>query len=185
MMGSAATASMGAIVAHHQAPLSAVLRQLRSAEKKAKDHGRNAFCLRVMKRGGGEVSVTSKFWPQASSPPPISETALGLMLRFAQTLALPGVSRRAVYNTTEWLAGLPERPAPDAIEKDQAWQQMVATNLSFQLQKQGGVTHHAAEFVALACRESTNPADTARVLDNLLITAEFFAREGRAFGQDT
>jgi CRISPR-associated protein Cmr2 len=185
MMGSAATASMGAIVAHHQAPLSAVLRQLRSAEKKAKDHGRNAFCLRVMKRGGGEVSVTSKFWPQASSPPPLSETALGLMLRFAQTLAQPGVSRRAVYNTTEWLAGLPERPAPDAVAQDQTWQQMVATNLAFQLQKQGGVTHHAAEFVALACRESSQPAETARVLENLLLTSEFFAREGRAFSQDT
>jgi CRISPR-associated protein Cmr2 len=184
MMGSAATASMGAIVAHHQAPLSAVLRQLRSAEKRAKDHGRNAFCLRVMKRGGGEVSVTSKFWLEANKPPPLRETALGLMLRFAETLAQPGVSRRAVYNTTEWLAGLPERPALDDKEKNQAWQKMVAINLAFQLQKQGGVTHHAAEFVALACRESANPADTARVLDNLLVTSEFFAREGRAFSKD-
>ena len=184
MMGSAATASMGAIVAHHQAPLSAVLRQLRSAEKKAKDHGRNAFCLRVMKRGGGEVNVTSKFWPEANKPPALSETALGLMLRFAETLAQPGVSRRAVYNTTEWLAGLPERPTLGDKEKDKAWQEMVAINLAFQLQKQGGVTHHAAEFVALACHESANPADTARVLDNLLVTSEFFAREGRAFSKD-
>ena len=184
MMGSAATASMGAIVAHHQAPLSAVLRQLRSAEKTAKDHGRNAFCLRVMKRGGGEVNVTSKFWPEANKPPPLSDTALGLMLRFAQTLAQPGVSRRAVYNTTEWLAGLPERPARDEKDKDMAWQQMVATNLAFQLQKQGGITRHAAEFVALACRESSNPTDTAKVLDNLFVTSEFFAREGRAFGKD-
>ena len=181
MMGSAATASMGAIVAHHQAPLSAVLRQLRGAEKKAKDHGRNAFCLRVMKRGGGEVSVTSKFWQTADKPPALSETALGLMLRFAETLAQPGVSRRAVYNTSEWLAGLPERPAPDSLESDRTWQQMVAINLAFQLQKQGGVTHHAAAFVELACRESTSPADTARVLDNLLVASEFFAREGRAF----
>ncbi len=62
---------------------------------------------------------------------------------------------------------------------------MVATNLAFQLQKQGGVTHHAAEFVALACRESSQPAETARVLENLLLTSEFFAREGRAFSQDT
>ena len=183
MMGSAATASMGAIVTHHQAPLSAVLRQLRSAEKTAKDHGRNAFCLRVMKRGGGEVNVTSKFWVEANKPPALSETALGLMLRFAETLAQPGVSRRAVYNTSEWLAGLPERPAQNEREKDKAWQEMVAINLAFQLQKQGGVTHHAAEFVALACRESANPADTARVLDNLLVTSEFFARERRAFGK--
>jgi len=184
MMGSAATASMGAIVAHHQAPLSAVLRQLRSAEKKAKNHGRNAFCLRVMKRGGGEVSVTSKFWQTANKPLPLVETALGLMLRFAETLAQPGVSRRAVYNTTEWLSGLPERPSPANQENDKAWQQMVAITLAFQLKKQGGVTHHAAEFVALACRESANPAETTTVLDNLLVTSEFFAREGRAFSKD-
>jgi len=171
-------------VAHHQAPLSAVLRQLRSAEKKAKNHGRNAFCLRVMKRGGGEVCVTSKFWQTANKPIPLGETALGLMLRFAETLAQPGVSRRAVYNTTEWLAGLPERPSPANQENDKAWQQMVAINLAFQLKKQGGVTHHAPEFVALACRESANPAETTKVLDNLLVTSEFFAREGRAFSKD-
>lgn len=178
MMGGRATASMGAIVAHHQAPLAAVLRQLRTAEKAAKDHGRNAFCLRVMKRGGGEVSVTSRFWDKASEPPPLADSALGLMLRFADTLAQPDMSRRAVYRTTEWLAGLPAR----GIRDDTAWQDMVATNLAFQFQKQGGVTRHAKEFVELACRESA-PTDTARVLDNLLVTAEFFAREGRAFGQ--
>jgi CRISPR-associated protein Cmr2 len=178
MMGSAATASMGAIVAHHQAPLTAVLRELRGAEKKSKAHGRNAFCLRVMKRGGGEVSVTSRFWEKANEPPPLADTALGLMLRFAETLAQPGMSRRAVYRASEWLAGLPARSGKD----DMAWRDMVATNLAFQLQKQGGVVRHAREFVELACRESP-PADTARTLDNLLVSAEFFAREGRAFGK--
>lgn len=179
MMGSAATASIGAIVAHHQAPLSAVLRELRSAEKKAKDHGRNAFCLRVMKRGGGEVSVTSRFWEKASEPPPLVDTALGMMLRFTETLAQSEMSRRAVYNTTAWLADLPGR---DGDMRDADWQNMVATNLAFQLDRQGGLRQHAQEFVDLACRES-KPADTARCLDNLLVTVEFFAREGRAFGK--
>lgn len=181
MMGSRATASMGAVVAHHQAPLSHVLRELRSAEKRAKehkDHGRNAFCLRVMKRSGGEVGVTSRFWQMAGEPPPLVDTALGLLLRFAETLARPEMSRRAVYRTVEWLAGLPPRPAGD----DAGWREMVATNLMFQLQKQGGLTHHARELVDLACCES-RPADTVRTLDNLLVTAEFFAREGRAFGK--
>lgn len=176
MMGSRATASIGAIVAHHQAPLSAVLRQLRLAEQAAKAHGRNAFCLRVMKRGGGEVGVISRFWETADQTPPLADTALGLMLRFAETLAQADMSRRAVYRTTEWLAGLPARDSMG----DEAWRGMVATNLAFQLQKQGGVVQHAREFVDLACRES-NPTDTARYLDHLLVTAEFFAREGRAF----
>ncbi len=178
MMGGAATASMGAMVAHHQAPLSAVLRELRSAEKSAKEHGRNAFCLRVMKRGGGAVSVTSRFWEKADAPPPLADSALGLMLRFAHTLAQPDMSRRAVYRTTEWLAGLPARSGHD----DATWRDMVATNLAFQLKNQGGVVSHAAEFVDLACSEST-PKDTAHYLDHLLVTAEFFAREGRAFGK--
>jgi Predicted hydrolase of the HD superfamily (permuted catalytic motifs) len=177
MMGSAATASMGAVVAHHQAPLAAVLRLLREAEGRAKGHGRNAFCLRVMKRGGGEVAVTSRFWEKASDPPPLADTALGLMLRFADTLAQPEMSRRAVYHATEWLAGLPPRPKGD----DAAWRAMIAANLAFQLQKQGGSPSHASEFVDLACREST-PEHTTQALADLLVTAEFFAREGRAFG---
>lgn len=177
MMGSAATASMGAVVAHHQAPLASVLRLLREAEGRAKGHGRNAFCLRVMKRGGGEVAVTSRFWEKASDPPPLADTALGLMLRFADTLAQPEMSRRAVYHATEWLAGLPPRPDKD----DAGWRAMIAANLAFQLQKQGGSPSHAREFVDLACREST-PERTAQTLADLLVTAEFFAREGRAFG---
>lgn len=179
MMGSDATASMGAIVAHHQAPLSGVLRELRAAEKKAKDHGRNAFCLRVMKRGGGEVSVTSRFWEKCDETPVLKDTSLGLMLRFAETLAQSDMSRRAVYNTTNWLADLPGR---EGDMRDEDWQIMIATNLAFQLDRQGGVRQHAREFVEIACRES-RPADTARYLEHLLVTTEFFAREGRAFGK--
>jgi CRISPR-associated protein Cmr2 len=186
MMGSVATASIGAIVAHHQAPLSSVLRQLRLAEQAAKAHDRNAFCLRVMKRGGGEVDVISRFWDQADQAPLLADTALGLMLRFAETLAQPDMSRRAVYRTTEWLAGLPTRNGKD----DAGWQDMVATNLAFQLKKQCSSVEtkqraqtYALPFVELACRES-EPANTASYLDRLLVTAEFFARESRAFSMN-
>lgn len=183
MMGIDATASIGAIVAHHQAPLTSVLRQLRLAELAAKAHGRNAFCLRVMKRGGGEVGASCHFWDRPDQPPPLADTALGLMLRFAETLAQPDMSRRAVYRATEWLAGLPARGSMG----DKAWRDMVATNLAFQLKKQSSSAEtkqraesYALPFVELACRES-KPTDTARFLDNLLVTAEFFAREGRIF----
>ncbi|MBN8447799.1 MAG: type III-B CRISPR-associated protein Cas10/Cmr2 [Candidatus Accumulibacter sp.] len=187
MMGSRASASIGAVVAHHQAPLSAVLRELRRAEAAAKMHGRNACCLRVIKRGGGEVGVTSRFWDMAQAAgttpaaPLLADTALGLLLRFAETLAQPQVSRRAVYNTLEWLTGLPERGG-DGMS-DEAWRHMLASNLAWQIERQGGVVQHAREFVDLACRESTRPSETARVLGELLVTAEFFARNGRAFGQ--
>src|SRR5690606_14968680 len=53
MMGATATASCGAIIAHHLAPLSAVLRELREAESRAKNIGeRDAFSLTVVKRSG-------------------------------------------------------------------------------------------------------------------------------------
>ncbi|HRE87051.1 MAG: type III-B CRISPR-associated protein Cas10/Cmr2 [Candidatus Accumulibacter phosphatis] len=187
MMGSRASASIGAVVAHHQAPLSAVLRELRRAEAVAKAHGRNAFCLRVIKRGGGEVGVTSRFWemPRAVGATPaaplLADTALGLLLRFAETLAQPEMSRRAVYNTLEWLSGLPERGGKDMSEE--AWRHLLASNLAWQIERQGGVVQHAREFVDLACRESAKPAETIRVLGDLLVTAEFFARNGRAFGR--
>jgi len=187
MMGARATASIGAVVAHHQAPLAAVLRDLRSAEKRAKDHGRNAFCLRVIKRAGGEVAVTARFWETADQPPSLDQTALGMLMRFADTLAQPGMSRRAVYHTTQWLEGLPrienmERPA---------WEDIVTHNLAFQLKKQADglaeqikekLPDQARHLVAAALRESAGTADAARVLDDLLVTAEFFAREGRGLG---
>ena len=47
MMGTRATASCGAVIAHHQAPLSFVRRELDAAEKRAKNEGgRDAFRLR-------------------------------------------------------------------------------------------------------------------------------------------
>lgn len=100
-MGSHAGASIGAVVAHHQAPLAAVLRLLRDAEGNAKNFGRNAFCLRVLKRGGGEVGVTARFWEtptieevraRKSEPPAapkLADTPAGFMLRLATALSDP------------------------------------------------------------------------------------------------
>ncbi len=187
MMGSRATASVGAIVAHHQAPLSAVLRQLRLAEQAAKAHGRNAFCLRVMKRGGGEVGIKSSFWNAASDSPSLKDSPAGFILRLADALVTSDFSRRAIYKAQEWLNDLPPRPNGD----DAAWRDMVATYLAYQFDRQGGIKSLALEAVSLAC-EGVAPAvpvsaeraahREAIALQNLLVTAEFFAREGRAFG---
>ena len=198
MMGRDATASMGAVIAHHQAPLGMVLRELRSAEKQAKNHldgGRNAFCLRVMKRGGGAISVTSRFWDQSlvktdgqdGARLPLEKTALGLLLRFADSIAHTGTSRRAVYNATDWLTKLPARgglgPDGKLLMTDPDWQHMVACNLAMQFGKQDALPAHAREFVALACAEN-EPKDTLTALADMLVTAEFFAREGRSLGKE-
>ena len=59
VMGERATASAGAVIAHHSAPLGAVLRTLREAEKRAKHKGgRDAFSITLVKRGGGASELT-------------------------------------------------------------------------------------------------------------------------------
>jgi CRISPR-associated protein Cmr2 len=79
-MGAKASASMGAVVAHHTAPLSHVLRQTREAERRAKNAGRDAFSLRVAKRGGGAVDVTASFHLRGDAcgeSPPLRSTPAG------------------------------------------------------------------------------------------------------------
>ena len=195
MMGSRATASVGAIVAHHQAPLAGVLRQLDAAEHAAKVHGRNAFCLRVIKRGGGEVGVTARFWKTGDShaAPQLAESPAGFMLRLAHTLANSDFSRRAIYKAQQWLNDLPPRPA----KEDADWRAMVSTHLAWQFDKQKGIADLAREAVNFACEQydvddprpviasATNVPGSrtahreAAALESLLVTAEFFARDGR------
>jgi len=171
-MGEHASASCGAVVAHHKAPLGAVLRELRQAEKRAKtEGGRNAFSLTVVKRSGGALRLTAKFG-----------RALALLIRLRDFLAEPGVSRRAVYNTLVWLRDLP--PPADASTRAMLGR-MLYWQLARQTQKKTledytDLPGLAAEVVEVAL----NQADTAHAvtgwLENFLSVAEFLARETRA-----
>lgn len=180
-MGDKATASCGAVVAHHQTPLGMVLRALREAEDTAKKKGeRDAFSLRILKRAGGEVGVTDKWWrartcPPEGSPPPVQEgeSAVGLLDRLMRLLACKGVSRRAVYNTVEWLAQLPERPVPD----------LLAANLAYQFARQANdALKEPMRALALELASYVShhyPYTPARALTDLLLTGEFLARNSR------
>ena len=66
---------------------------------------------------------------------------------------------------------------------DDEWQRMVTMNLAMQFKRQSGLPEQAAEFVKLACAES-EPKNTLAALEGLLVTAEFFAREGRFLRED-
>ena len=168
MMGKHATASCGAVVAHHQAPLGAVLRELRAAEQRAKNEGgRNAFSLTVIKRGGGALYLTAK-WGEP----------VALLNACMDFLRADGTSRRAVYNSLEWLHDLPE---PD----DATRQQMLAELLAYQLDRQAKGSERA-QAPDLAQRLATLAADECkqgrrglRWLENFLSVAEFLARETR------
>jgi CRISPR-associated protein Cmr2 len=201
LMGHKATASMGAVVAHHSAPLGMVLRELRLAESRAKntvrgrkfkegkdktpenmeDINRDAFCLRVLKRGGGEVNVTSPWWPVNASTqqPDTSQSALALMKRLAQELANTGFSRGAIYKAQLWFEGLTD-DAKDA--KSETWRAQMASSLAYQFTRQKGSAELAREVVNYVC-DVIQPAQPKTAIENFLVTSEFFAREARAFGE--
>jgi len=154
MMGGRATASAGAVVAHHTAPLQAVLRELRAAERRAKQHGRNAFSLSLMKRAGGTTHLTASWGFGGSSRAGEEEprdmpyrpaewcadttglrTPMGVLLELRDVLAADGVSRRAAYNALEWLPGLPDGPG-GSLDEDEL-RSLLTSSLGAQLARQG------------------------------------------------
>jgi CRISPR-associated protein Cmr2 len=166
LMGKKATASCGAVIAHHQAPLAAVLRELREAEQRAKSEGgRDAWSLALIKRSGGAVHLTAK-WGEP----------LDALNAFAEFLANPKVSRRAVYNTLEWIEDLPH---DDAVP--------IEALLAYQLQRQAEdearsqAPDLARRLIRIAFDPSMRPKAVGPVawLRDFLIGAEFLAREVR------
>jgi CRISPR-associated protein Cmr2 len=167
LMGEKATASCGAVIAHHQAPLAAVLRELRAAEQRAKGEGRkDAWSLALIKRSGGSVAVTAK-WGEP----------LAVFESIRRFLADPDVSRRAVYNTLEWLRHLPPHD-PD----------LIGVLLGYQFERQAASGSARAEapelarrLVKLAFDQEQRPTEATPVewLENFLMGAEFLAREVR------
>ena len=165
MMGYTATASCGLVVAHHQAPLAAVRRELEAAEKRAKNAGRDRFSITVIKRSGGALRLTAQ-WGEP----------LALLNDLRDFLQEDGVSRRAVYNTAEWLHDLPE-PEGDAA--------MLASLLAYQMDRQADKAareKHAIPQLAqrLAAQAVQQPKDRLQWLANFMSVAEFLARETRS-----
>ncbi|GAB1384632.1 hypothetical protein MASR1M50_29530 [Burkholderiales bacterium] len=120
MMGSKATASCGAVIAHHQAPLSAVRRELAAAEQRAKNEGgRDAFSITIVKRSGGALRLTAK-WGEP----------VALLQDLQAFLAHPEVSRRAAYHCLQWLDSS-ELPQPLPAD-------MLQSLLAYQLDRQAG-----------------------------------------------
>jgi len=168
MMGKNATASTGAVVAHHQAPLSAVLRELRVAEKRAKtEGGRDAYSITIIKRSGGALRLTAK-WGEP----------LKLLSDLRDFLAHADTSRRAVYHSLEWLKDLPQpKDAPE----------MLQSLLAYQLARQSDGTPKDLS-TDLACRLTQQAAEQKHNgldwLANFLTVAEFLARETRIRGAE-
>jgi len=161
MMGAPATASTGAVIAHHQAPLVAVMRELRAAEKRAKNDGdRDAFSITVIKRSGGALYLTEK-WGEP----------VALLGELRDFLAHEDTSRRAVYNSLAWLTDLPDPKGKP---------EMLASLLAYQLARQadGDAKAQAPKLAErLAKLAAAQANDGLKWLQNFLTVAEFLARE--------
>ena len=164
MMGTQATASCGAVIAHHQAPLSAVRRELHSAEQRAKNEGgRDAFSITIVKRSGGALRLTDK-WGE-----PVE-----LLQALRSFLAAEGVSRRAAYHTLQWLDAR-QLPVPDG---DGA---MLEQLLAYQFARQarGAAKNQAPLLVQRLTALCLQKPAVQRIewLRNFIAVAEFLARE--------
>jgi CRISPR-associated protein Cmr2 len=141
------------------------MRELRSAEQRAKNEGgRDALSISVIKRSGGMLHVTLK-WGE-----PVK-----LLVALRDFLANSAVSRRAVYNSLEWLKDLP----PDAP------QEMLERLLAYQLKRQTSSTsawqYHDGESLAKRlAAEAIKQKDRLAWLARFMGVAEFLAREARA-----
>jgi CRISPR-associated protein Cmr2 len=174
LMGSAFTASVGAVIAHHQAPLGRVLASLRDAEHRAKSEGgRDAFCITVIKRSGGTQHLVGKWFLDRGW----SGSHMGLLLDLRNVFARD-VSRRSAYILSDLLAALP--PETDILEsvlrhQFQRQSRQEGLDLDALCKRLGQASHE---------RQAAGPARAGwpsqnSWLRNILLTAEFLAREGR------
>ena len=198
LMGNKATASVGAVVAHHQAPLSNVLRELRKTEKRAKtEGGRDAFSINLLKRSGGAVHLTlpwltpGQTWEQALTGN-LSDSPMALLIRLRDVFS-GKTSRKAAYLTQGWLADLPTLGQEHAMD-DASLESLIAANLAYQLKRQGGNKDEApmneanakllaSTAFAIARQKWSDGKPTvqpATLVSNLLGVAEFLARESRS-----
>lgn len=172
LMGEKATASIGAVIAHHQAPLGAVLRELRVAEKRAKNEGgRDAFSITVIKRSGGALSLTNN-WTRADGDSPMT-----CLRELSAALTNEEASRRAAFHVQRWTVDLPE---PSQVGGEAGFRHMLKTLIAYQFDRQGlpQAQIHAQRLANMAPVENKKKA--ADFINNFLAVAEFLARETRA-----
>ncbi len=185
MMGKDATASTGAVIAHHTAPLAMVLRTLRQTEKRAKNEGgRDAFSVTLLKRSGSAVELTCP-WFVNKEMESLTASPMGLLIRLRNAFAGPGLSRRAAYLIQDWAAQLPGEKAMTDPEQHES---MLATSLAYQFRRQSkgeaAQMNNARLGKELARLARTSQGRTGRdnpaaFMTDFLAVAEFLAREGR------
>ena len=158
-MGVKATVSAGIVITHHKTPLGWVLRQVRAAEAAAKEAGRDRLTITLIKRAGGITRLTLK-WSEVPG-----------FEKLRSLLADESVSRRAAYNLNMWLKDMPD--------DDQA----LAALIAFQLNRQGIGEKDAGEMAVWLVSAAAERQDSHTWLRDVLVVAEFMARDTRSGGE--
>ena len=182
VMGDKATASCGAVIAHHTAPLGQVLKSLRNAEKRAKNSGRNAFAIDLLKRSGGAVKLTCPWFRNPETPESLLDSPMGQLIRLSGALATTDMSRRAAYIAQDWLGQLP----PESLFRHDPtlYQSLLQKSLEYPLSRQNqGVekVHDLAKGLVELAMGLNNQKATG-FINHFMGIAEFLARESRSGG---
>lgn len=181
VMGEKATASCGAVIAHHTAPLGQVLKTLRNAEKRAKSSGRNAFAIDLLKRSGGAVKLTCPWFSNPDNPESLLDSPMGQLIRLRDALAAePELSRRAAYIAQDWLRQLP--PEGLFAKDPQLYQSLLQKSLEYPLlrQNQGIAQYHDLAKSLVELGMNVKEQNSVQFISHFIGIAEFLARESRS-----
>lgn len=189
-MGHKATASVGAVIAHHTAPLQHVLSEVRAAEKTAKNAGRDAFALKIIKRAGGAVNmfgqwllphqtwgnvqdfnthlkeetISGELKPQHDKPFQLEDSRMGLLMQLVGLFGHKSdLSRKLAYVVQDWLPQLPQLNQKSTHKEQDSFVRQLQTLLAYQLRQQG-------------LKNADRPEDVAKQL---------LAISGADFGQES
>jgi CRISPR-associated protein Cmr2 len=182
VMGEKATASCGAVIAHHTAPLGQVLKNLRNAEKRAKNSGRNTFAIDLLKRSGGAVKLTCPWFSSPDNPESLLDSPMGQLIRLSNALAEPNMSRRAAYIAQDWLRQLPQE---GLFKQDpQLYQALLQKSLEYPLlrQNQGVAQYHDLAKSLVELGMTVKHQQATDFITHFIGIAEFLARESRSGG---
>lgn len=193
-MGEAATGSAGLVLVPAKMPLGRALQSVRAAEKAAKNSGRDAFSISVVKRSGGTLQWQGH-WPvprdtDASGGSKGAERALQrndmlVLIELIDKLADPRVSPRFSFQMQAWARELeqPWHNASGAIAPE--FIKMLETSLVWQLDRQGLPKARQADLgariAAMVCAQP-QPLESLR---HLLGIAEFLVRKRAEARVDT
>ena len=172
LMGEKASASLGVVITHHQSPLGRVLDDLNRAENAAKGTERDGFCITLDKRAGGRLQFVGR-WNLEEG---LGNSDLGLMLEVRDLIARQ-ISRRAAYMIADILRDVPpQEEALAAIMTYQFKRQALEKKLEF-----GDLPIRLVHKAMKWENKQTSgdwPAPNQWLRD-LILVAEFLAREGR------